>query len=106
MSAKKEPAPSPQGRHSARLSATDARHYIGHSRHEGLDAEDWLDAQVIAEAKARGLRLAIRCRRCNQWLVASQSVATHLGRFVEAKWRPHDRTIRATDLVVAGAQVR
>lgn len=41
--------------------------------------EDRLDAQVLAEAKARGFRLAIRCSRCNQWLVASKSVALHLG---------------------------
>jgi hypothetical protein len=85
MSAKKEPAPSPQGRPSARVSAKDAREYIGHDRHEGLDTEDWLDAQVIAEAKARGFRLAIRCRRCNQWLVATQSVAVHLGPVCRAK---------------------
>jgi Family of unknown function (DUF6011) len=82
---KKEPAPSPQGRPATRMSATDAREYIGHDHHDGLGAEDWLDAQVIAEAKTRGFRLAIRCRRCNQWLVASQSVAVHLGPVCRAK---------------------
>lgn len=82
---KKEPAPSPQSRPHEKVSPTDARQYNGLGRHEALDAEDWLDAQVLADAKARGFRLAIRCRRCNQWLVASQSVAVHLGPVCRAK---------------------
>lgn len=82
---KKEPAPSHNGSRPPRLSATDAREYIGHDSHEGLDAEDWLDAQVLAEAIARGFRLAVRCRRCNQWIVAEQSVAVDLGPVCRAK---------------------
>lgn len=41
--------------------------------------EDAADAAVLAEAKARGFRLAIRCGRCGQWLVAAESVALHMG---------------------------
>lgn len=41
--------------------------------------EDRLDAQVLAAARDRGFRLAVRCYRCGQWVVAAQSVALHLG---------------------------
>jgi hypothetical protein len=41
--------------------------------------EDALQANLIAEARGLGLRLAVRCARCNQWVVAPKSVALHLG---------------------------
>ncbi|MGV9331059.1 DUF6011 domain-containing protein [Nocardia sp. NPDC003726] len=41
--------------------------------------EDRLDAAVLAAARERGFRLAVRCTRCNQWVVAAKSVALHLG---------------------------
>ncbi|MEU7764350.1 DUF6011 domain-containing protein [Nocardia sp. NPDC049190] len=41
--------------------------------------EDKLDAAVLAAARARGFRLAVRCQRCGQWVVAAESVALHLG---------------------------
>ena len=50
-----------------------------------LTAEDRLDAQVIAEALARGFRLAARCTRCRQWVVAAESVAAHMGPVCRAK---------------------
>jgi hypothetical protein len=51
----------------------------GYQRHEPLTAEDWADAAVLAAAAELGYRLATRCLRCNQWLVAHSSVARHLG---------------------------
>jgi hypothetical protein len=51
----------------------------GHQRHEPLDAEDRADAAVLAAAHERGYRLAVRCTRCNQWLVAPTSVRLHMG---------------------------
>ncbi len=47
--------------------------------------DDRLDAQVIAAAKARGFRLATRCTRCGQWVVAAESVAAHMGPVCRAK---------------------
>lgn len=37
------------------------------------------DAQLHAEARARGYRLAVRCRVCRSWLVADRSVDEHVG---------------------------
>jgi hypothetical protein len=47
--------------------------------HEPVTAEDRLDAKVLAEAQARGFRLATRCTRCGQWVVAPTSVRLHMG---------------------------
>lgn len=41
--------------------------------------EDKADAAVLAAARERGFRLAVRCNRCGQWVVAAESVAWHLG---------------------------
>jgi primosomal protein N' len=65
--------------HSSRLTTQDVRTQIGGEYHEPLTSEDRLDAQVLAAASERGYRLAVRCTRCNQWLVAHKSVALHLG---------------------------
>lgn len=46
---------------------------------EPLTVEDRADLEVIEAAKARGFAIAVRCRRCNQWVVAAKSVALHLG---------------------------
>lgn len=51
----------------------------GYQRTEPPTAEDRADAAVLAAAYERGYRLATRCIRCNQWLVAPSSVALHLG---------------------------
>ena len=55
------------------------------ARHEAPTAEDRLDAEVIAEARARGFRLAARCTACGHWLVAAESVALHLGPVCRAR---------------------
>jgi hypothetical protein len=65
--------------HTSRLTTQDVRTQIGGDYREPLTSEDRLDAQVLAAASERGYRLAVRCGRCNQWLVAHKSVALHLG---------------------------
>lgn len=47
--------------------------------HDPLSAEDRADLDVLIAAAERGFRLATRCLRCNQWLVAPASVRAHLG---------------------------
>lgn len=37
------------------------------------------DAELDAEARARGYRLAVQCTSCKQWLVNARSVAAHRG---------------------------
>lgn len=56
-----------------------------HDHHEPPTPEDRADAAVVAAAAARGFRLATRCLRCGQWLVAAESVRTHLGPVCRAK---------------------
>jgi hypothetical protein len=46
---------------------------------EPLTAEDRADLEVLIAAAERGFRLATRCTRCGQWLVAPSSVRQHLG---------------------------
>jgi hypothetical protein len=53
--------------------------------HEPLTAEDRADIDVLIAAAERGFRLATRCTRCNQWLVAPSSVRRHLGPVCRAK---------------------
>lgn len=53
--------------------------------YQAPDRDDRLDAQVVEAAKARGFRLATRCTRCNQWVVAAESVAAHMGPVCRAK---------------------
>jgi hypothetical protein len=79
MGIKKEPAP-PQDRHSDKT--TNDSESIAPWRqawHEPLTAEDRADVDVLIKAAERGFRLATRCLRCNQWLVAPSSVRLHLG---------------------------
>lgn len=54
-------------------------------RHEPLTPEDRADIDVLVAAAERGFRLATRCLRCNQWLVAPSSVRAHLGPVCRAK---------------------
>jgi hypothetical protein len=56
-----------------------------HDPHEPLTAEDRADIDVLIAAAERGFRLASRCARCNQWLVAPSSVRAHLGPVCRAK---------------------
>ncbi|WP_222428525.1 DUF6011 domain-containing protein [Mycolicibacterium porcinum] len=66
----------------------DTRKSTGHRRQDGYAApraDDRLDAQVLDEAKARGFRLAARCSACGHWLVATESVALHLGPVCRSK---------------------
>ncbi|WP_099319530.1 DUF6011 domain-containing protein [Mycobacterium ostraviense] len=54
-------------------------------RHDPLSAEDRADLDVLIAAAERGYRLATRCLRCGQWLVAPSSVRRHLGPVCAAK---------------------
>lgn len=56
-----------------------------HDWHEPLTAEDRADVDVLIAAAERGFRLATRCTRCNQWLVAPSSVRRHLGPVCRSK---------------------
>ncbi|WP_420845334.1 DUF6011 domain-containing protein [Mycobacterium lentiflavum] len=53
--------------------------------HEPLTAESRADIDLLIAAAERGFRLATRCTRCNQWLVAPSSVRAHLGPVCRAK---------------------
>jgi hypothetical protein len=54
-------------------------------RIEAPTAEDRREARVLAEAAALGYRLATRCSRCGQWVVARTSVRLHMGPVCRAK---------------------
>ncbi|WP_369828014.1 DUF6011 domain-containing protein [Mycobacterium sp. 852002-51163_SCH5372311] len=56
-----------------------------HDLHEPLTAEDRADLNVLIAAAERGFRLATRCCRCNQWIVAPSSVRAHMGPVCRAK---------------------
>jgi uncharacterized protein DUF6011 len=56
-----------------------------HYPHEPLTAEDRADLDVLIAAAERGFRLATRCRRCNQWLVAPSSIRAHMGAVCRSK---------------------
>jgi hypothetical protein len=56
-----------------------------HDRHEPLTAEDRADLDVLIAASERGFRLATRCIRCGQWLVAPSSVRAHMGAVCRSK---------------------
>ncbi|KAA1243634.1 hypothetical protein F0Q45_25495 [Mycobacterium simiae] len=58
---------------------------LGLQRHDPLTAEDRADLDVLIAAAERGYRLATRCLRCGQWLVAPSSVRRHLGPVCAAK---------------------
>jgi hypothetical protein len=79
MSQRKRPAP-PQNRPLRHY--TDIAKEIAYRRQDGYaspTADDRADLDVLIAAAERGFRLAIRCLRCNQWLVAPSSVRAHLG---------------------------
>jgi Family of unknown function (DUF6011) len=80
MTTRKRPAPT-QDRPS-RNSITNGNQFIAPWRHdhaEPLTAEDRADIDVLIAAAERGFRLATRCTRCGQWLVAPSSVRAHMG---------------------------
>lgn len=56
-----------------------------HDAHEPLTAEDRADLDVLIAAAKRGFRLATRCIRCGQWLVAPSSVRAHMGAVCRSK---------------------
>ena len=56
-----------------------------HDPHEPLTAEDRDDLDVLIAAAERGFRLATRCIRCGQWLVAPPSIRAHMGAVCRAK---------------------
>ncbi|VBA61228.1 DUF6011 domain-containing protein [Mycobacterium attenuatum] len=53
--------------------------------YDPLSAEDRADLAVLIAAAERGYRLATRCLRCGQWLVAPSSVRRHMGPVCAAK---------------------
>ena len=57
----------------------------GYQRHEPVTAEDRHEAALLTAAAEMGYRLATRCLRCNQWIVAPKSVAAHMGPVCRAK---------------------
>ena len=72
----------PGGNRAAITNNTTENHFSapwGHDPDEPLTAEDRADFDVLIAAAERGFRLATRCLRCNQWLVAPSSVRAHLG---------------------------
>ena len=56
-----------------------------HDLHEPLTAQDRADIDVLIAAAERGFRLATRCIRCDQWLVAPSSIRAHMGAVCRAK---------------------
>jgi hypothetical protein len=68
-----------------REGASDFTRLLGLERHEPLTREDREDIDMLVAAAERGFRLATRCTRCNQWLVAPSSVRVHLGPVCRAK---------------------
>lgn len=78
---RKSPAPAKENRapSDTAIGSTEFTRQLGLQRHEPLTAEDRADLDVLAAAAERGFRLAVRCTRCNQWLVAPTSVRRHLG---------------------------
>lgn len=49
------------------------------------DPEDRREAELLAEARERGFRLAVQRTRCGHWLVSERSVTLHLGPSCRAK---------------------
>lgn len=58
---------------------TEFTRLLGLQRHEPLDAETRAEIDLLVKAAEMGFRLATRCTRCNQWLVAPSSVRRHMG---------------------------
>lgn len=82
---RKRPAgnrPSPKSR------ATDYQQSNGHRAEDGYSAptaEERREVELLAEVKALGYTVAVRCTACNHPLVAGVSVARHLGPKCAAK---------------------
>jgi hypothetical protein len=53
--------------------------------HEPVTAEDRHEQKILEEAARLGYRLATRCSRCGQWVVARTSVRLHMGPVCRAK---------------------
>jgi hypothetical protein len=67
------------------IAETEFTRLLGLQRHEPLTREDRDDFDLLVAAAERGFRLATRCIRCNQWLVAPSSVRAHIGPVCRAK---------------------
>jgi Family of unknown function (DUF6011) len=89
MRAAKRRRPAPPGRPLRDLtSAAHSKGSNGHTRQDGYlapDASDRHEQRVLEQARAFGYRLAVRCTRCGQWVVAAESVAAHMGPVCRAK---------------------
>ncbi|AFM16984.1 hypothetical protein Mycch_2201 [Mycolicibacterium chubuense NBB4] len=67
------------------IAVSDSSLYRRQDGYTAPSIDDRLDAQVIEAANARGFRIAARCTRCRQWVVAAESVAAHMGPVCRAK---------------------
>lgn len=65
--------------------ATDYSHSSGDYRHQAPTADERREQQLLDELRALGYSIAVRCTSCNHPLVASRSVARHLGPVCAAK---------------------
>jgi hypothetical protein len=68
-----------------REGASEFTRLLGLQRHEPLTTEDREDLDLLARAAERGFRLATRCTRCSQWLVAPSSIRRHMGAVCAAR---------------------
>lgn len=67
------------------IADTDITRPLGLQQHEPLTVDDRADIAILTAAAERGFRLAVRCARCRQWLVAPASVRRRLGPVCVAK---------------------
>jgi len=67
------------------IASTNRSAYRPQDGYAALTAEDRADLAVLEAAAQRGFRLATRCIRCGQWLVAPSSVRAHLGPVCRAR---------------------
>ncbi|MDC8992502.1 DUF6011 domain-containing protein [Mycobacterium marinum] len=78
MPQRKRPAPTDRPFPHRTNGYADLTQQLGGQQHEP-HVDDRADIAILIAAAERGFRLAVRCTRCQQWLVAPASVRRHLG---------------------------